>query len=138
MLMAEQLGPGHFRIVDFSLDPMDMTPSWGYTARLAGRGVSRGSLSGSRRCPCATEPLRHGKRGRGDRLKNFTVLNTVLIFVIEWRAPHKPLKLLARPKRLELLTPGFVVSRPRTQRCVHTCPRGGRASASTGPSLPGR
>jgi hypothetical protein len=42
-------------------------------------------------------------------LKNFTVLNTVLIFGLERRGSRKSLKLLARPKRFELLTPRFVV-----------------------------
>ena len=43
--------------------------------------------------------------------RNFTVLNTVLIFGLERRAMHKQLKSLARPEGFELPTPRFVVWR---------------------------
>jgi hypothetical protein len=55
------------------------------------------------RAPRAWSPA-----GRG-RTKKCAVLNTVLIFILERRAEDKCLKLLARPKRFELLTPRFVV-----------------------------
>jgi hypothetical protein len=69
-------------------------------------------------------------RSRG-RTKNFTVVNTVLIFVLERRAPHKPLKLPAGQKRFELLTPRFVVRGQRPE-AAHLVSRVCRAAGADG------
>jgi hypothetical protein len=59
-------------------------------------------------------PIMEGVRGSGaTRLEpgpkgaheKFTVLNSVVIFGLEWRAQSERLKSLARPKTFELLTP---------------------------------
>jgi hypothetical protein len=141
ILMAEQLRPGHFRIVDFSLDALSGSHTRFHRDpkthqkvldaffQRTGCDYQRFNYLGEWHSHPSFNP--HGKPGRRDALRKFTVLNTVLIFVLERRAPHKPLKLLARPKRFELLTPRFVV-RGQRQEAAHPVSSACRALGADG------
>jgi hypothetical protein len=63
----------------------------------------------------ATQARQARSRGRTEKLYR---CKHRFNFRLERRAPHKPLKLLARPKRFELLTPRFVV-RGQRQEAAH-------------------
>jgi hypothetical protein len=88
-------------------------PASGAVTRMGGdAGGDGGQLWRECAAPGAT---RLGPGPKGTHQKKSAVLNTVLIFGLEWRAQRKPL-MLARPKRFEPSTPDSKIGEGR---CLH-------------------